>query len=277
MPLPPTHVVASSGRGAATWTDASLAGPVLSDGAAVAVLAVVDGSAHVELDDGSQVWVDAGELRSLADGVDATQAMPTAGPPAALDATQPMATAPNGTPPPPPRPPPMPAPGSTLEIGRDPERHPPPPLPGADAPVKLAGLRVTTQLLGGALVLAATLLPWTSQFFTTSRSAFGIPLKALLDPAPDGAPAGFIRLAFFLVPLGAAILLTGLRILPPPVGQAAGGAAALIALVFVAQLQRSMGKFYAATVFGVLGIGPYLTMLGGLVSAVARGDQRTQT
>jgi hypothetical protein len=150
--------------------------------------------------------------------------------------------------------------------------HPPPPLPGATAPVKIGGLRLTTQLLGGALVAASALLPWTAQFYTSSKTAFGVPLRSLIDATPN-ATTGFVKLAFVLVPLAGLVIVAGLRVLPPSVGQAAGGAAALLALIFVAQLQRSMGKFYAATVFGVLGIGPYLAMLGGMIAAVSRGDQ----
>lgn len=149
-------------------------------------------------------------------------------------------------------------------------RHPPPPLPGADAPVWVGGVRLTTQLLGGAIVLAGTLLPWTSQYLTSS-SAFGVPLRVLLDPQPNAS--GFAKLSFLLVPLGLLVLVSGLRVLPAVAGQAAGGVAALVAMVFVAQLQRSMGKFYAATVFGVLGIGVYVTLLGGILAAVSRGDR----
>ena len=158
----------------------------------------------------------------------------------------------------------------TTPASEDGTRHPPPPPPGADSPVEVAGVRLTAQLFGGALVLAASLLPWTSQYLTSS-SAFGVPLRVLL--APEQNATGFVKLAFLLVPLGLVALVAGLRVLPAAVGQAAGGAAALVAVVFVLQLQRSMGKFYAATVFGVLGIGVYVALLGGLLAAVSRGDR----
>ena len=149
-------------------------------------------------------------------------------------------------------------------------RHPPPPLPGADAPVRVAGVRLTTQLIGGAFVVGAALLPWTSQSFTSS-TAFGVPLRALVDADPDAR--GVVKLAFVLVPLGLLVLGAGLRVLPVAVGQASGGAAALVAVLFVLQLQRTMGKFYAATVFGVLGIGVYVALLGGVLAVVSRGDR----
>ena len=158
----------------------------------------------------------------------------------------------------------------TTPAADDGTRHPPPPLPGADAPVEVAGVRLTAQLVGGALLLAGALLPWTSQYLQSS-SAFGVPLRVLLDPEPNAT--GFVKLAFLLVPLGVLVLVSGLRVLPPVVGQAAGGAAALVAVLFVAQLQRSMGKFYAATVFGILGIGVYITLLGGAIAAVSRGER----
>ena len=148
-------------------------------------------------------------------------------------------------------------------------RHPPPPRPGAEAPVEVAGVRLTTQLVGGALVVLATVLPWTSQFFTSS-SAFGVPLRVLVQPEQS---TGAVKLAFLLVPLGLVVLVAGLRVVPVVVGQAAGGVAALIAVVFVLQLQRSMGKFYAATVFGVLGIGVYVALLGGVLAVVARRER----
>lgn len=158
----------------------------------------------------------------------------------------------------------------TTPAADDSTRHPPPPLPGADAPVRIAGVRLTSQLIGGALVVAGALLPWTSQYLS-STSAFGVPLRVLVDPDPNAT--GLVKLAFLLVPLGMLVLASGLRVLPAAIGQAAGGAAALVVVVFVAQLQRSMGKFYAATVFGILGIGVYVTLLGGAIAVVARGDR----
>lgn len=158
----------------------------------------------------------------------------------------------------------------TMPAPEDGMRHPPPPLPGAEAPVEVGGVRLTAQLVGGALVVVSSLLPWTSRYFTSS-SAFGVPLRVLVAPEPGAT--GFVRLAFLLVPLGLLVLVAGLRLLPAVVGQAAGGAAALVAVVFVLQLQRSMGKFYAATVFGVLGIGVYVAALGGLIAAASRGDR----
>ena len=146
-------------------------------------------------------------------------------------------------------------------------RHPPPPAPGTDAPVKLGGVRLTTQLFGGALLAVSTLLPWTSQYFESS-TAFGVPLRVLLVGGTVET-TGFVKLAFLLVPLAALVIAAGLRAVPPVVGQVAGGLAALAALVFIAQVQRTMGKFYAATVFGVLGIGVYLALLGGLLSAAS--------
>jgi hypothetical protein len=82
-----------------------------------------------------------------------------------------------------------------------------------------------------------------------------------------------VKLAFLIVPLGVLVLVAGLRILPPVVGQAAGGIAALVTVLFVLQLQRVMGKFYAATVFGVLGIGVYVALLGGILAAMSRGAE----
>lgn len=147
-------------------------------------------------------------------------------------------------------------------------RHPAPPAPGSDAPVRVGGVRLTTPLVGGALLAVSTVLPWTSQYFDSS-SAFGVPLRVLLQGGTVET-TGFVKLAFLLVPLAALVVLAGLRVLPATVGQVAGAVSALASLLFVAQLQRTMGKFYAATVFGVLGIGVYLAILGGMLAAVSR-------
>lgn len=155
------------------------------------------------------------------------------------------------------------------------KHHPAPPAPGTDAPVKIGSLRLTTQLVGGALLLLACLLPWTSEFYG-GKSAFGVPVRALIDPdmiMTMQFTSGFLKLAFVLFPLGAVVLVSGLRLVPTLVGQVAGGVAALVSLLFVLQLQRQMGNFIAATVFGVLGFGVYLALFGGVISAMSKGDR----
>jgi hypothetical protein len=162
--------------------------------------------------------------------------------------------------------------GSSLEPAAAPpaSRHPAPPPPGASSGgVAVRGVPVTSQLVGGALILVGSFLPWTSQFFTSSHSAFGVGIDVLVDPRPEAT--GAFKIGLVLLVLGAVVVGAGLHRLPMTFGNVAGGVAALVAVVFVAQLQRGMGKFYAATVFGVLGIGVYLTVLGGMVAAVAKG------
>jgi hypothetical protein len=162
-----------------------------------------------------------------------------------------------------------PAPAGAAVFGK---HHPPPPAPGTDAPVKIGGIRLTTQLFAGALVLIGAVLPWSSSFFG-SQSAFGVPFKALISPDPAVPTSGFLKLAFLLVPLGVVVLLAGLRILPTEIGRVAGGIAALVAFLFAAQLQRTLGDFLAATVFGVLGVGVYVTLFAGAIAAASKGDR----
>jgi hypothetical protein len=158
---------------------------------------------------------------------------------------------------------------ANVEPVPDGRRHPPPAPPGTEGPVRVAGLRLTSQLFGGSLVLAACLLPWTN--FTSSERAFGIP-PVVTGPL-GSETVGLVRLGFVLFLLGVAVIVAGLRVAPAVVGQAAGAAAVLVTFVFVATLQRYLGAFYAATVFGVLGIGPYVALLGGMVAAMSRGDR----
>jgi hypothetical protein len=162
--------------------------------------------------------------------------------------------------------------------------HPPPPAPGTDAPVQIANVRLTTQLIGGAMVLIGSVLPWTSSFFFGSKTAFGAPMKMLFSAQQAGQvpsgfvqslPTGFLKVAFLLVPLGAVVVVAGLRILPTVVGQVAGGIAALIAVLFVFQLQRAMDNFIAATSLGAIGIGVYVVFLGGAISAAAGLGERS--
>jgi hypothetical protein len=141
------------------------------------------------------------------------------------------------------------------------------------APVKIGPVSLTTPLIGGALVLVGALLPWVSQG-PISENGLGIPIKVLFDPKSQNAGGGF-KLGFVLILLGALTIAAGLGRLPIQVGKAAGGAAMLLATVFLGQLQRAIGQVQAASVFGVLGMGVYLTMLGGVLAAMAKPNTRS--
>jgi hypothetical protein len=241
----------------------------LAAGQPVAVLGyAADGWAQVELADGTQVWVEPDAVSPIGSAATAASPASTQAAAAAASASAAAASAASAV-----------AAWASAETGvlvGTAERHPPPAAPGTEVPVQVAGVRLTTQLFGGALIMIAAFLPWTSQFDFTSNNAFGVPLRGLVDPADPFSGStedGFLKLAFLLVPLGVLVLVAGLRVVPPVVGQAAGGVAALVTVLFVLQLQRVMGKFYAATVFGVLGIGVYVAVLGGLVAAVSRGAE----
>lgn len=167
---------------------------------------------------------------------------------------------------------PMAAAGDAPVFGK---RHPPPPPPGTDAPVKIGSLRLTTQLVGGVLLLIGCLLPWTSEFFG-DMTGFELPFRVLIDPdvvATMQFTTGFLKMGYVLFPLGAVIVVSGLRLVPTLVGQVAGGVAAFLSVVFVLQLQRQMGNFIAATVFGALGFGVYVAVFGGVISAMSKGDR----
>ncbi|HUP84373.1 MAG TPA: SH3 domain-containing protein [Acidimicrobiales bacterium] len=144
---------------------------------------------------------------------------------------------------------------------------PAPPPEVLHAPVRIRGVRISAPLLGGALIVAGAFLPWVSQL-TVAENAFGIPIEVLFDPKSQ--PTGGLKLGFVLVPLGAVVLATGLARLPLMAARIAGGVAALIATMFLGQLQRAMGQAQVATVFGVLGLGVYVTMLAGVVAAMSK-------
>jgi hypothetical protein len=142
------------------------------------------------------------------------------------------------------------------------------------APVRIGGVRLTTQLIGGALIVVGSFLPWVSAAGgLATENGFGVPLKVLFDPktqSPSGAKIGFLTIV-----LGALTIAAGLKRLPLVVGRVAGGVALVVATAFLAQLQRAMGQAQVATVFGVLGMGVYLTALGGLMAAMSKGSQPT--
>jgi hypothetical protein len=141
--------------------------------------------------------------------------------------------------------------------------------PIATGPVQIAGVRITTSLIGGALIVVGSVLPWFSQAGVVSESAFGLPIKVLFDPNIQGT-AGF-KIGYVSIVLGALTVAAGLGRLPAHVSKFAGGAAAVIATLFLGQLQRAIGQAQVATVFGVLGMGVYLTMVGGVLAAMSRG------
>ena len=246
MTAPATHVVTAGREGlpSRVAADASSApdGPVLAVGQEVAVLDVDDaGVARVELADGRQVWVDAAALEPVAAPALAT--VPAA-PPAVAQPT-------------------------TFAVGT---KHPPPPAPGTDAPVRIGKLRLTTQLIGGALLIVGCFLPWLSSFYGR-ESAFGVPLEMLISPDLTAPRTGFLKLGFLLFPLSVVVLVAGLRVLPSLVGQVAGGVAAFLTFAFLARLQLEMGNVLAATVFGVIGNGVYLALFGGVLAALSKGDR----
>jgi hypothetical protein len=138
------------------------------------------------------------------------------------------------------------------------------------APLRIAGVRLTTQLIGGVLIVIATFLPWVSAAGgLATENGFGVPLEVLFDPETQSA--GGLKVGFVTIVLGAVTLAAGLKRLPLLAGRIAGGVAMLVATLFLAQLQRAMGQAQVATVFGVLGMGVYLTMLGGVMSAMSKG------
>jgi hypothetical protein len=138
-------------------------------------------------------------------------------------------------------------------------------------PVKVRGIRITTPLIAGVVLLAGSFLPWVSQL-AVSQNAFRIPINVLIDPKKQNA--GGLKVGFVLVVLGALAVATGLGRLPAQVGRVAGGLAALVATMFLGQLQRALGQAQVATVFGVLGMGVYLTMLGGVIAAMSSGPPK---
>lgn len=147
-----------------------------------------------------------------------------------------------------------------------------PRLGGLDAPVELAGVRITAFLFAGAALAVAAFLPWVSQF-AASESSFGVPISVLFDPEVQAT--GGVKIGFVVVPIAAVVIASAFGKIPAVAGRVAGGLGALIATVFVAQLQRALGQAQVATVFGVLGMGVYLTMVGGVIAAMSRGGTRS--
>ena len=137
-----------------------------------------------------------------------------------------------------------------------------------DAPVQIAGVRVTALLVSGVVLLVASFLPWVSQL-GLSESSFGVPIAVLADPKASNA--GGFKLGFVMILLAGVVVAAALGRVPAVTARVAGGAAVLLTTVFVGQLQRALGQAQLATVFGVLGLGVYLTTAAGVVAATSEG------
>ena len=126
-------------------------------------------------------------------------------------------------------------------------------------------------LAGAAATVLGALLPWLS-LPGASDNGFDVPVAFLLsyeDASDSGLGIGIVLVVLAVVVAGAAVRrLDAVR-------RAAGGASALVAVVYVVQLQRLLGSLEDAGMTDVpsltdaIGFGVLVALAGGLLSALA--------
>lgn len=169
-------------------------------------------------------------------------------------------------------PPPAAAPPPSPAVSPPPGSVSPQPVAPAPSPASTVGTpgRASRRavhalaLIGGAVAAVAAFLPWLSSL--GSANAFDVPLAVLwsLDPGTGG-----LKLGFALVPLGAVGVLLAFV---PGLGAArrlVGVLLAAAAVDFVVQTWRAVSDLGGGVgdVFDLLGVGAYVTLVGGALIA----------
>jgi hypothetical protein len=170
-----------------------------------------------------------------------------------------------------PAPPPAPPSGPT-----GPASSPPSAPPSAFAPAPTAAPSPTATpasagglplgLVAAAAIALASILPWLKGGGVTA-SAFKVPIKFLLDYKTTGSNS--LSVGLLLLVLAAAGAALTLRPGMAAFARTAGGAAALVATVFVAQIQRALSSSpNGPSLFSSLGFGVFVALAGGVALAI---------
>ena len=236
----PTHRVPAGGLPAWTRSDASLPpAATLDPGLEVQLVSRWGDWANISCTNGWTAWVDGRRLELLAGG----PATPTAAPG-----------------------PPRPHPGLLGSIQA---------RPGSSRSITVAGRPVEIgAVVGAALVALASMLDWVS-VGGVSASGFDVKTNFLFSPTskPSGVDLGLVLLAAAIGAVALSVLGSRRR-----EGRWIGVAVAAVAVLFAVQMQRSLSQLTPAhrpSLLGTLGIGVYLTLLGGGLMAVpAAGERR---
>src|SRR4051812_22000530 len=227
----------------ATWPQPNPAappGPRLDPRLQVEVVAQNNGWAQIRCENGWSAWVDGRLLRDMRGAPALTPAPPQAPPRPATPVVPAAAVAPAST-----ATPVAPvAPASTASPGV------PPAVPA---------------LVAAAVIGVSTLLPWL-KFGGNSVNAFRVPVRLLYDY--KAMTAGGLNVGILLlVACGVGVAAT-LRPGLASVARVAGGAAALMATMYAAQIQRALSQSSGAPgLFSVLGVGTFIALVAGVALA----------
>jgi hypothetical protein len=168
-----------------------------------------------------------------------------------------------------PAPPPAPPAGPTGPASGPPSAAPSAFAPTA-APSPTAASSSTSGLPLGLIAVAAiaisSLLPWLKAGGVTA-SAFKVPIKFLLDYKTTGKSS--LSVGLLLLVLAAAGAALTLRPGMATLARGAGGAAAVVATVFVGQTQRALSaQPKSPGLFSTLGFGVFVAVAGGVGLAI---------
>jgi hypothetical protein len=123
-------------------------------------------------------------------------------------------------------------------------------------------------LLGGILLVVASIVPWVSA--AVDANALDISIDALWDIQTSGE--GPIKIGYVLIALG--VLGGGLSFAPPTkwVRRICGSISIAVALAFAVQLFRAIdaGGGSPGDVFSAIGVGVYVALGGGILLLVSR-------
>ena len=137
------------------------------------------------------------------------------------------------------------------------------------SPVRVGHVQLSAPLVGAAVAAVAAFLPWVSTG-PISTGALDLPVSFLFDN--ETTDTGGFKIGWLVLLLAAAALASCLRpgVVPPQAARALGWALVLIATVYVAELQRSVGTLQTASVFSFIGLGVYAALVAGLLIALGK-------
>ena len=130
--------------------------------------------------------------------------------------------------------------------------------------------------LGGLVAAVSGLLPWFTPG-NLSRNGFDVPVQFLYDYKYESNTDSGIKIGLLLLVLGGAGALLAVLLTDHRWRRGVGIAIAVIAGVYVVQMQRLLGTVPAAdrpSLLSTVGFGLYVALVGGLVLAVVPNLRR---
>jgi hypothetical protein len=138
-------------------------------------------------------------------------------------------------------------------------------------PLRIGPVAVSAPLVGGVLAAVGTFLPWISADGLTTKST-KVPVKFLFDYKTTDT--GGLKVGYLILALAAAAIALSVRPVSRQARRAAGLGLVIVATLFTAQLQRLLsetpGSTQSVSLLKVLGMGVYLTLIGGVLVGVGK-------